>query len=171
MNTRMWHYLTPLAGYAQVIVMGNPEDQMGGVCDSFLDVPLEDMDISEGQLLRSMCGYTRLRLTIGRRSCQAPFDFYSSFSTIGSNYHLNLQEMIQLVPKYPNRYGDVNLVISHARRKKIIAAVIQKRLGEERPAETLTIQKGSDPNSQEILVWKGIIMTAVLDSVHAPAWP
>ena len=56
-------------------------------------------------------------------------------------------------------------MISHARRKKIIAAVIEKRRGEEKPTETLTIPKGSDPNSQEIIVWKGVILAAVLDSV------
>ena len=55
--------------------------------------------------------------------------------------------------------------MSHARRKKIIAAVIQQRLEKERPSKVLTIHKGADPNSQEIIVWHGIILTAVLDSV------
>ena len=72
--------------------------------------------------------------------------------------------MIELVPK-SSSYGDIILVISHARRKKIIAAVIKERLEKERPTEVLTIPKGTDPNSQEISVWKGIIVTAVLDSV------
>ena len=103
----MWHYLRPLAGVAQIIAMGNPEDQLGAVADSFMDVPLEDMDFSASQLLRSLCGYTRLRLTVGRRSCQALFDLYSSFSTIGSNYHLSLPEMIELVPK-SSKYGHIN---------------------------------------------------------------
>ena len=163
-GTQMWHRLVPLANYAQIIAMGNPEDQLGSVCDSFMDVPFENMDISESQLLRSMCGYTRLRLTVGRRSCRELFDLYASFSTIGSQFHLSLQEMIDRVPK-KNKYGDINLVISHACRKKIISAVIQQRLKEQQPKNILTIPKGSDHNSQEILLWEGQVVTAVLDSV------
>lgn len=34
-HTRMWHYLMPLAGYAQIIAMENPEDQLGAVAESY----------------------------------------------------------------------------------------------------------------------------------------
>ena len=69
-----------------------------------------------------------------------------------------------MVPKRP-AYGQVNLVISHARRKAIIAAVIAQRLREEEPPETLMIPRGADPNSQDIIVWPGVILTACLESV------
>ena len=69
-----------------------------------------------------------------------------------------------MAPKRP-AYGQVNLVISHARRKAIIAAVIAQRLREEKPPETLMIPKGADPNSQDIIVWPGVILTACLESV------
>ena len=72
--------------------------------------------------------------------------------------------MIQLVPTC-SKYGDINLVISHAHRKKIVAGVTQQRLQEEKPTKVLTIPKGADHNSQEILVWEGQVVTAVLDSV------
>ena len=37
---------------------------------------------------------------------------------------------------------------------------------ERRPAgATLTIPKGSDPNSQELTVWEGTVLTAVLDGL------
>ena len=56
--------MAPLSRLCQIICCGNPEDQLLAVADSFLDVPLS-VDVSEGQLLRSVCGYRRLRLTTG----------------------------------------------------------------------------------------------------------
>ena len=47
----------------------------------------------------------------------------------------------------------------------MISEVMAARLAAERPSATLTIPKGADPNSQEITVWPGVVLTAVLDSV------
>ena len=65
----------------------------------------------------------------------------------------------------PRGYADVNLVLSHARRRRVIAEVIAKHLAEERPTATLTIPKGSDANSQQLTVGEGTVLSAVLDSV------
>ena len=81
-STQMWHRLAPLARLAQVICMGNPEDQLLAVADSWLDQPLQQ-DVSESLLLRSICGYRRLRLTEGKRSCGQLFSLYSSMSSHG----------------------------------------------------------------------------------------
>ena len=127
-STLFWHRLAPLARLCQVICCGNPEDQLLAVADSWLDVPLS-VDVSEGQLLRSICGHRRLRLTEGKRSCQALRELYPSFSTIGSRFHLGLAEMIEVAHQLPNKgYADVNLTISHAERRRINAAVMAQRL-------------------------------------------
>ena len=81
-STQMWHCLAPLARLCQVICMGNPEDQLLAVADSWLDQPLQK-DVSESPLPRSICGYRRLRLTEGKRSCGDLFSIYSSFSAQG----------------------------------------------------------------------------------------
>ena len=99
-NTLMWHRLAPLARLCQVIVMGNPEDQLLAVADSWLDVPLE-VDVSETQLLRSMCSYRRLRLTEGKRSCRELWDLYSSMATTGWRYGQPLAEMIEAARALP----------------------------------------------------------------------
>ena len=164
-NTLMWHRLAPLARLCQVIVMGNPEDQLLAVADSWLDVPLE-VDVSETQLLRSMCGYRRLRLTEGKRSCSELWDLYSSMATTGWRIGQPLAEMIEAARALPRRgWADVNLVVSHARRRAVIRDVMAQRLAAESPAETLTIPKGTDANSQEIQVWPGVVLTAVLDGI------
>ena len=59
----------------------------------------------------------------------------------------------------------MNLCISHARRRQVIREVVEQRLWAERPPVYLCIPKGSDPQSQEIRVWPGVVLTAVLDSV------
>ena len=75
-------------------------------------------------------------------------------------------EMIEAARALPRRgWADVNLVVSHARRRAVIREVMAERLAAESPAETLTIPKGSDANSQPRTVWKGTVLTAVLDSV------
>ena len=40
-----------------------------------MDVSL-GIDVSEGTLLKSICGYKRLRLVEGKRPCKKLFDFY-----------------------------------------------------------------------------------------------
>ena len=92
-STQMWHRLAPLARLCQVICMGNPEDQLLAVADSWMDVPLE-IDVSESQLLRSICGYRRVRLTEGRRSCSQLWELYSSMATTGWRYGQPLEEMV-----------------------------------------------------------------------------
>ena len=85
--------------------------------------PGDEGPSTEGQLLKSICNYRRLRLTEGKRSCQALFDLYSSFSTIGSRYHLSLAEMIEVARHLPNRgYADVNLTISHGPEVSVVSA-------------------------------------------------
>ena len=59
----------------------------------------------------------------------------------------------------PQGYADVNLVISHKARRKHIDGWMAAR----RPAETLTI--GSDGGTHRIEIWKGTVLTAVLDSL------
>ena len=49
--------------------------------------------------------------------------------------------MLELVPN-SIEYGDKNLIISQAQRKRIMAGVIQERPKEEKPTEGLTIPKG-----------------------------
>ena len=68
------------------------EDQLLAGADSFLDVPLS-VDVSESQLLRSVCGH-RLRLTTGR-SCAGLWDLYSSFATTGWRSVIGLPYMIE----------------------------------------------------------------------------
>ena len=67
-STLFWHRLTPLSRLCQVICCGNPEDQLLAVADSFLDVPLE-IDVSGGQLLRSVCGPPTLAGLAHTQSC------------------------------------------------------------------------------------------------------
>ena len=102
-GTLFWHRLAPLARLCQIICIGNPEDQMLAVQDSFMDQALEE-DISESQLLKSICSYARLRLTTGQRSCSDLWDLYSSFSTIGSRYQYTLAEMVAVARQLPNRF-------------------------------------------------------------------
>ena len=76
-NTTIWHAIIPLVKLGvQIIRMGNPEDQLLSVQDSWMDTPLA-VDVSEGALLKGLCGYKRLRLTEGKRSCHKLFDFYA----------------------------------------------------------------------------------------------
>ena len=60
----------------------------------------------------------------------------------------------------PRGYADVNLVIRHKAHRKHIDGWIAANLPE---AETLTI--GSDGGSHQIRIWKGTVLTAVLDSL------
>ena len=48
----------------QIILMSNAEDQLLAVQDSGMDVPLS-IDVSQGVMLKSLCGGKRLRLTEG----------------------------------------------------------------------------------------------------------
>ena len=110
------------------------------------------------QLLESVCGYRRLRLTEGRRSCGELWDLYSSFATTGWRCALELSAMIECARALPSRgLADVNLCTSHARRRKVVAQWVAER----RPdGPTLTIPKGADANSQELTVWVGTVLTA-----------
>ena len=72
--------------------MGNPEDQLLSVQDSWLDVPLA-VDVSDGVMLKSICGYKRLRLTEGKRSCRELFDFYSSCAHSGHRFKVPQADM------------------------------------------------------------------------------
>ncbi|MDA8584301.1 AAA family ATPase [bacterium] len=117
-NTSIWHAIVPLVRYGvQIICMGNPDDQLLSVQDSWMDTPLA-VDVSDGTLLKGLCSYKRLRLTDGKLSCHALFDFYASCSTMGDRYHLPLDRMLaEARLKVTNKgFGDVNLVISHRRR-------------------------------------------------------
>ena len=77
-NTSIWHALMPLAKLGvQIICTGNPEDQLLSVQDSWMDVSLA-IDVSDGTLLKSICGYKRLRLVEGKRSCNRKSYFYAS---------------------------------------------------------------------------------------------
>ena len=72
-NTALWHAICPLARLGvQLICMGNPEDQLLSVQDSWIDVPLS-VDVSNGTMLKSICGYKRLGLTEGKGSCRELF--------------------------------------------------------------------------------------------------
>ena len=86
-STVLWHAILPLARLGvQIICMGNPEDQLLSVQDSWLDKTVE-VDVSDGAMLKSLCGYKRLRLTEGKKSCTQLFGFYASCSTIGARFH------------------------------------------------------------------------------------
>ena len=61
----------------QIICMGHPEDQLLSVQDSWMDVP-STIDVSDGMLLKSSCGYARLILVEGKRSCIRLFDVFAS---------------------------------------------------------------------------------------------
>ena len=72
--------------------------------------------------------------------------------------------MIEAARALPCRgLADVNLVISHARRRR----VIREWMAERRPdgAATLLLPKGADANSQELIIWEGTVLTAVLDGL------
>ena len=58
--------------------------------------------------------------------------------------------------------ADVSLVISHARRHKVIREWMAER---RPPVPTLTIPKGADASSQELIIWEGTVLTAVLDGL------
>ena len=81
-NASIWHSLMPFAKLGvHIICMGNPEDQLLSAQDSWMDVSLA-IDVPEGTLLKSICGYKRLRLVEGNGSCKQLFDVYASCSTI-----------------------------------------------------------------------------------------
>ena len=55
-NTVIWHAIIPLVRLGvQIICMGNPEDQLLSVQDSWMDTPLA-VDVSDGAFLKGMCG-------------------------------------------------------------------------------------------------------------------
>ena len=107
-----------------------------------------------------------MQSTEGKRSCSELWDLYSSMATTGWRIDQPLAEMIAAARALPRQgWADVNLVVSHARRRAVIREVMAERLAAESPAETLTIPKWTDANSQEIVVWPGVVLTAVLDGI------
>ena len=134
-----------------------------------MDVSLA-IDVSDGTLLKSICGYKRLRLVEGKRSCKKLFDFYASCSTIGSRIGLPLEEMLRDAREaFPTRgFADVNLVISHRRRLAINERFQAIRLIEEKPTEILRMSAVRQPglnSTQDMILWQGVMLTAVLDGI------
>ena len=84
-------------------------------------------------------------------------------ATTGWRYPLGLPAMLEAARALPCRgLADVNLVISHARRRK----VIRQWMAERRPdGPTLLLPKGADANSQELVIWEGTVLTACLDGL------
>ena len=128
------------------------------------------VDVSDGSLLKGLCGYKRLRLTEGKRSCHKLFDFYASCSTIGDRYHLSLDRMlVEARTLFPNRgFADVNLVISHRRRVAINQRVQGIKYFADGPDYVLKIaaikQHGVNL-PQDMILWPGVRLTAVLDGL------
>ena len=121
-------------------------------------------------MLKSICGYKRLRLTEGKRSCRELFDFYSSCSHSGWRYALPLEDLVnEARRRFPNKgFGDVNLVISHKRRVAINMRVQANRLRKERPTDTLhlgTWKQALANTSQPMILWPGVPLTAALDGL------
>ena len=169
-NTLLWTALVPLGLLGcQIICMGDPENQLLSVLDSWMDVPLS-IDVSQGTMLKSLCGNKRLRLTEGKRSGRVHVDFYASLSTIGWRCELPLTEMLaEARQAFANRgFADVNLVISHRQRVMINKRVQDLRVREERPSDVLRLEaiKQTGVNTpQEMRLWKGVLLTAVLDGL------
>ena len=121
-------------------------------------------------MLNGICGYMRLRLTEGKRSCKTLFEFYASCSTIGSRFGLPLEEMLRAAREaFPNRgFGDVNLVISHRRRIAINQKVQAIKYRTDNPEDILRIaaikQHGVNL-PQNMILWPGVRLTAVLDGL------
>ena len=84
-------------------------------------------------------------------------------ATTGWRYSLGLPTIIEAARELPCRgLADVNRMISHSRRRK----VIREWMTEHRPpGSTLVLPKGDDANSQELLLWEGTMLTAVLDGL------
>ena len=116
--------------------MGNPEAQLLSVQDSWIDVPLA-IDVSDGTLLKSICGYKRLRLTRGNIYCKTICGVYASCSTIGFKFELLLDYMLRHARETsPSRgFADVNLVLSHRRRLAIKGIVQHIMCNEQKPTE------------------------------------
>ena len=121
-------------------------------------------------MLKGLCGYKRLRLTEGKRSCHKLIDFYASCSTIGSRFTLPLDEMIRHArDAFPGRgFADVNLVIRHRRRLAINQKVqaIKYRTGDPGDVLRIAAVKQHGVNiPQNMILWPGVRLTAVLDGL------
>ena len=84
-------------------------------------------------------------------------------ATTGWRYAVGLPAMIEAARALPCRgLAETNLVISHARRRKVIRQWMAER---RPPGPTLLLPKGADANSQELIIWEGTVLTAVLDGL------
>ena len=84
-------------------------------------------------------------------------------ATTGWRYSLGLPAMIEAARALTTRgLADTTLVISHARRRRVIAQWMKERRPE---GPTLLLPKGTDANSQELVIWEGTVLTAVLDGL------
>ncbi len=67
--------------------------------------------------------------------------------------------MLKLVPARPHEFGDLNLTISHARRRSLNDRVQNWRVSGERPRYIML--KGE----QTMLLWRGVPLIAVLNEL------
>jgi hypothetical protein len=147
------------------ILVGDMDGQLPPVYDQWDDARRRN-DTRQSELMKRLCGYTKVSLTVDRRSAgdAAHFQFYSSmYPSVDLPDVTALEHLLyQCIERYPKQDGvsDLYLVMSHKKRLQVNAAVNKVKAAEQ--PSTLSLKRvpvpGCTMDTQDMLIWQGQLL-------------
>ena len=163
-ETSLWAQLNK--ANVQWILSGDL-NQFGALFDSWRGDAVPEGKLAESRFFHRLTGGNRLTLTTCRRSDSFLFDFYSSLIHGGSRFHLPLNDLLNEARNLFDYEGicENNLVISHAKRKRINRQVNLALKPEGAIFVKAVAQKGQLNAAQNMWIYVGINLLGCMSGV------